>query len=572
MPLQKNDIPINETVYLQELNEIWAAAWPRNLPRTPEYPKGQQPLTEYLRAWAREQSEKPALHFYGYVLSYGELDRISDAFANVLIERDVQPGDRVSVYMPNCPQFHIAFYGILKCGAVYAPVSPMAKELELRYQLQDCTPKVVVCFDQLLSQLEPVADELNIEYIFTTSLSELIIEHSVIPLPEIIKQPKLNSERGVDFFEALEHAPAGVPDYRPGLDDIAALNYTGGTTGLPKGCIHTHGDMLYTCASYLACLGKLDQDAVSLSFLPEFWIAGENGGLLFPVFGGSTLVLLARWDVVGFMAAIQHYRVNACGLVVDNVAEILEHPKVGDYDLSSLKNTGCSSYIKKLTPEYRQRWRALTGSTLVEGSYGMTETHTCDTFTTGFQDNDFDLSFGPTFVGLPVPGTEFKVCDFESGELVPLGEEGELCIRTSSLFKGYWNNPEATEMALKDGWFHTGDSGLITEQGFIRYLGRRKEMLKVKGMSVFPAELETLLGQHPAIKASAVIGRDDPVLGQKPVAFVVFHDHACETAESLSDWCREALAVYKVPEIRPIDALPLTGTGKVRKQELQSLL
>lgn len=563
---------MSESDYLHQLQTRYKAAWPAGLPSCPQYTKGRQPLTEYLRDWAQEQPDKPAIHFYGHDVSYAALDGLSDQFANLLIELGIQPGDRVAVYMPNCPQFHIAFYGILKCGGIYVPLSPMAKALELQHQLNDSTPRVVVCFDQLLPLLEPLKIDCRIEQIISTSFSELTPKQPMIPLPELFDIPKEKRPGTIDFYDALKHTSSAPINYRPGLESIAALNYTGGTTGLPKGCIHTHGNMLYTCASFLPCIANLEEDNVFLSFLPEFWIAGENTGLLFPVFSGGTLVLLARWDADAFLQAVQHYQVSACGVLVDSVAELLEHPRLAHYDLSSLRSVGCSSLIKKLTPEYREQWRALTGCTLFEGSYGMTETHTSDTFAYGFQENDFDLKCGPTFVGLPVPGTEFKVCDFDSGELVALGVEGELCIRSPSLFKGYWHKPEATEHFVRGGWFYTGDSGLITEEGFIRYLGRRKEMLKVNGMSVFPGELEVIISRHPQIIAGSVIGRQDPKYGQKPVAFIVLQSGASETVESLLDWCRDNMAVYKVPEIRIVEALPLTGTGKVKKHELAKLL
>ena len=330
--------------------------------------------------------------------------------------------------------------------------------------------------------------------------------------------------------------------------------------------------MLYTCASFLPVALDLQRDSVMLNFLPEFWIAGENAGLLFPIFSGGRLVLLARWDATAFMSAVQHYRVTHCGLLVDSAAEVLDHPQVADYDLRSLRRTGSISFIKKLTRDYRARWRELTGCTLFEFSFGMTETHTCDTFTYGMQEDDFDLTSAPTFVGLPVPGTEFKVCDFNTGELLPLGSEGELCVRTPSLLHGYWQRPEESAAVLKDGWLHTGDLGQITEQGFIRYLGRRKEMLKVNGMSVFPSELEAMLGQHPALLASAVIGRSDASSGQRPVAFVVLKPGSGENADSLLAWCKEAMASYKVPEIRVVESLPMTATGKVKKNELEQEL
>lgn len=564
---------MHERAYLDHLASLQADAWPANAPREAHYPHGQQPLSEYLRAWASTQPDRLALDFYGHSITWAELDRLSDRCAALLCELGVKVGDRVAVFMPNCPQLHIAFYGILKCGAVYAPVSPLSKPLELAYQLQDSSAEVILCFDQLLPVVRAVQAQSPLRHILATSLSELRPSVPSIPVADLLLAGKVALDTDlIDFLPAVERCQHATPSHRPQLDDIAALNYTGGTTGLPKGCVHTHGDMLYTCASFVPVAMGLQPDSVLLNFLPEFWIAGENAGLLFPVFSGCRLVLLARWDALAFMAAIEHYRVSHCGLLVDSAAEVLEHSDVSRYDFRSLRRTGSISFTKKLTRDYRERWRELTGCTLFEFSFGMTETHTCDTFTYGLQDDDFDLTSAPTFVGLPVPGTEFKVCDFTSGELLPLGSEGELCVRSPSLLHGYWQRPEESAAALRDGWLHTGDLGQITDQGFIRYLGRRKEMLKVNGMSVFPSELEAMLGQHPALLASAVIGRSDASSGQRPVAFVVFKAGSQESAYSLHDWCKEAMASYKVPEIRVVDALPMTATGKVKKNELESLL
>ncbi|WP_447588990.1 AMP-binding protein [Aquipseudomonas campi] len=563
---------MNQATYLDQLAALQAAAWPAGVPRDAQYPHGQQPLSEYLRSWARLQPEAPALDFYGHSLSYAELDRLSDRCAALFTELGVAAGDRIALFMPNCPQLHIAFYAILKIGAVYAPVSPLSKALELSYQLKDSGAQVVFCFDQLLPVVRAVREECQLTQVLATSLSELRPATPSIPVPDLLLAPKVSGEDFIDFYPALDACQAPTPQYHPRLDDIAALNYTGGTTGLPKGCVHTHGDMLYTCASFLPVALDLQRDSVMLNFLPEFWIAGENAGLLFPIFSGGRLVLLARWDATAFMSAVQHYRVTHCGLLVDSAAEVLDHPQVADYDLRSLRRTGSISFIKKLTRDYRARWRKLTGCTLFEFSFGMTETHTCDTFTYGMQEDDFDLTSAPTFVGLPVPGTEFKVCDFNTGELLPLGSEGELCVRTPSLLHGYWQRPEESAGVIKDGWLHTGDLGQITEQGFIRYLGRRKEMLKVNGMSVFPSELEAMLGQHPALLASAVIGRTDATSGQRPVAFVVLKADSGESADSLLAWCKEAMASYKVPEIRVVESLPMTATGKVKKNELEQEL
>jgi fatty-acyl-CoA synthase len=262
---------------------------------------------------------------------------------------------------------------------------------------------------------------------------------------------------------------------------------------------------------------------------------------------------------------------------VDGAVELMDHPRFGEFDLSSLRQVRVVSFVKKLNLDYRRRWQALTGGILAEAAWGMTETHTSDTFTTGFQDDDFDLHAQPVFVGLPVPGTEFKICDFDTGALKPLGVDGEIRVRSPSLLKGYWNKPEATAEALAGGWLRTGDIGLLDEQGFLHFLGRRKEMLKVKGMSVFPPEIEAVLGQHPVVLGSGVVGRVDAQRGEVPVAFVQLKPglSAADVAgavQSLIDWCHSRMAAYKLPEIRLVDSLPMTATGKVKKQDLSALL
>ena len=240
---------------------------------------------------------------------------------------------------------------------------------------------------------------------------------------------------------ALAAQPATPPAHRPQLDDMAALNYTGGTTGLPKGCIHTQRDMLYTAASNFGIALERAEDTVFLSFFPQFWIAGENLGIIFPVFCGATLVLLSRWDPLAVMQAVQRYKVTCMAMPVDGAVELMDRDDFTQHDLSSLRQVRVVSFVKKLNLDYRRRWQQLTGGILAEAAWGMTETHTSDTFTTGFQDEDYDLHAQPVFVGLPVPGTQFKICDFDTGALKPLGEDGEIRVRTPSLLKGYWNRP-----------------------------------------------------------------------------------------------------------------------------------
>jgi acyl-CoA synthetase (AMP-forming)/AMP-acid ligase II len=570
----KGEKKLKEKQYLEQLHRLWGKNWPAHLPKEPHYPFGEIPLTAYLREWARRTPDKPCLIFYGNEITFKQLDDLSNRFASFLAAKGLKKGDRVAVFLPNCPQFHIAFFGILKIGCIHVPVNPMFKEHELLYELNDADAQVIVTLDQLYPIVQTIKDQTNLREVVVTSFADYLPENPTIPVHETLLVPKKNFPGTIDLMQMLAVQSPDYPDVEVGLDDVVALNYTGGTTGMPKGCEHTQRNMIYTAACAATFLYEITPDDMCLTYLPIFWIAGEDSGILSPVFSGATHILLARWDAKAMLTAIDRYKVTHTGGVVDNIVEMMEHPDVKKYDLSSIKVTTVSSFVKKINMDYRARWKELTGAIMREASWGMTETHTVDTFTNGMQDNDMDLKSQPIFVGLPMPGTEFKIVDFDTGELVPLGHEGEIVVRTPSLLKSYWRKPEATKQALRDGWLFTGDIGMIDEEGYLHFLGRRKEMLKVKGMSVFPSEIEAFLGRHPAIVGSGVIGKPEPDKGEVPVAFIKLHkDYEGKiTEEELSNWCRQNMASYKVPLIKIVKELPMTATGKVKKEELKKLI
>lgn len=565
---------MTEADYLSAHRARIAARWPAELPREPLYPHGEIPLTAYLTAWAQATPDAVAIDFYGRQVSYAELERLVDRYAAMLQAAGVVPGDRVAIFLGNCPQFTVAFLGALRAGAIHVPVNPMFKEHELIYELQDADAGYILCQDALVPLVEKVRDQTSVQRIWSTGLADMLPETPAWHVPDSVVSDRAAAGAADDLLAALEAAPAKPAPVPVDLEAVCKFNYTGGTTGMPKGCAHSQRDMIYTAATVAACGTRLRPGDRTLNFYPLFWMAGEDTGLIFPLFCGATCILLARWDPVSVMDAIHTARVNVAKMLVDNAVEIMDHPRVGEFDLTSIDRMGVSSFVKKLNADFRARWKELTGSVMAEGGWGMTETQTADTFTTGFQDDDFDLSLQPVFVGLPMPGTDFKICDFETGALIPFDGEGEICIRSPSILKSYWNKPEATAHALRDGWLHTGDIGVIDDMGFLHFLGRRKEMLKVKGMSVFPAEIEAMLGRHPAVLGAGVVGRPDEARGQVPVAFVRLDPArgGGMTAAALEAWCGEQMASYKRPEIRIVDALPMTTTGKVKKEELARLL
>lgn len=552
--------------YLSQLAEMHAKVWPAGLAREVQYPLGETTLTRHLAHWAETTPDAPALIYYGTRISWARLDADANRFAALLRARGIAKGDRVAVFLPNCPQFHIAFYGILKAGAVHVPVSPLSTTDELAYVLDDADAKILVTLDTLATIAQAAIPGTKVEEVFTTALIEMVPEQPEINCPATVTAAAGSCPGSTAFLPAIAAMPG--EDVEAGdLDSPAALNYTGGTTGMPKGCVHTQRDMVFTgAANWSVTVGK--EKSTSLSFFPEFWIAGENAALIFPLMTGDPLVLMTRWDPVGVLQAIERYRVNSMALVVDGAVELMNRPDFTDYDLSSLRRVRVVSFIKKLDTDIRARWKELTGTVLAESAWGMTETHTSNTFTTAMQDEDFDLLQQPVFVGLPLPGTDFVIRDFETGEIIPFGEEGEITVRTPALLKGYWKRPDASAEAIRDGFLHSGDIGVIDEMGYLHYLGRRKEMLKVRGMSVFPAEIEAVLGKHPGVQGSGVVGRSDPHAGQVPVAFVQPADPGLKP-EELGKWLAGKLSRYKLPEIRFVEALPMTATGKVRKAELQ---
>ncbi|WP_353109293.1 AMP-binding protein [Gordonia sp. (in: high G+C Gram-positive bacteria)] len=523
--------------------------WPEEVGREIVYPAGRETMVDHLRHWAATRPDSVAISFYGRDITYAEYNEASDRFAGWLSSAGVEPGDRVGVHLANCPQFLIAMLGTLKLGAVHVPINPMFKAFELRHELVDADVTVLLTSPDQRDLVEGVRADTSVRVVATTAVDELLLP-----------------ERGRDWADVM--AAPRAPKRPADPDALAALNYTGGTTGMPKGCEHTQRHMAYTAATATLASGQQigEPDSVPLNFLPVFWIAGEDFGILKSLINGQRVVLLTRWDAAVVVDAIRDNRVTDLVATVDNYLEILELADLDPAALASLTSTLAVSFVTRLSPDIRARWRTEVGTVLREASYGMTETHTADTFTLGFQDDDRDLRADPVFCGLPVPGTDILVVD-DGGNPVEVGDTGQIIVRSPSIMTRYLDNPEATASTLVDGWLQTGDLGRFDEWGALHYLARTKEMIKINGMSVFPSEVETLMRLHDGIEAVSVVPRPDASKGQVPVAFVVTGDGGPDRTE-LDAWTRENLATYKVPEIVIVDALPMTATGKIRKGDL----
>ncbi|WAL68408.1 AMP-binding protein [Amycolatopsis cynarae] len=537
---------------------------PAGTPSEVVYPLGEITIPEHVAHWARRYPDRPAIEFEGRTTSYGELDELTRRLAGWLVSVGVRAGDRVGVYLPNTPQFVVAMLAALRLGAVHVPVNPMFQTAELAHELADSGAEVVITLDALLPTLASARDETPVRTVLVTGAREMAAEATPPVFPDGAVPSGMTA-----WAEATAHGPA--TDWPGDLDALAALNYTGGTTGAPKGCEHTQRHMLYTAASSAGAMRTAaDSGFAALCYIPIFWIAGENLGILHPLVLGGTSVLMPRWNAPQVLELIQRHRVTTMVGTVENYLELLDQPGFGGYDLSSLTDPMAVSFVRKLDPEVRRRWTAAVGthSVLREGAYGMTETHTFDTTPFGFAGDDFDLLAEPVFCGIPVPGTDIAVVSFDTGDPVPLGVAGEIIVRSPSVMTRYWRNPEATAEQLREGWLHTGDNGRLDADGCLHYLGRDKDMIKVKGMSVFPAEVEMLLARHPEVLTVAVVPAGHPDKGQVPVAFVSLCPGATVTAAGLREWARTAMASYKVPLVEIVSAFPMTATGKIRKVEL----
>ncbi|MGH3423703.1 MAG: AMP-binding protein [Nocardioidaceae bacterium] len=551
---------------LAEIRRRQDAAWPDQVPREPSYPLEIDGVVDYLRHWGRERPDHEAIWFYGRSITYAELDAASDRFAGWLLAHGTHAGDRVGVFLANCPQFTIAMMGILKAGCVHVPVNPLFREHELAHELGDAGVSVLLAQSDLVPLVEAARAGSAVRVLAATGLDDMLPAGGPVGAVPFAAAPPA-PEPYETWAEVMAADPAPTRPTDP--DALAALNYTGGTTGMPKGCEHTQRHMVYTAVTATAAQGhRVGEHAeVAVVFLPIFWIAGEDFGVLIPIVNGGTVVLMTRWDADAVLDVVESHRATTMIGTVDNYVELMDRPDFAGRDLSSLESGLAVSFVLKLTPEIRHSWRAATGHTLREASYGMTETHTADSVTLGFQDGDRDLSADPVFCGLPVPGTDFLVID-DAGAPVGVDVPGQILVRSPSLLTRYYGKPEASADVLRDGWLHTGDTGKLNAQGALHYLGRTKEMIKTNGMSVFPSEVEALFKHHPDVTSVAVVPMADAERGQVPLAFVQLRGGSAEDAGTVRAWARENMATYKVPVVEIVPGLPMTATGKVKKGEL----
>lgn len=513
-----------------------------------------------IAAHAAAQPDKPAIVWYGRTITYGALQRLIEGCAALLARLGVGKGDRVALFMQNCPQYIVAHFGIQRLGAVVCPCSPLYKAHELGYQLADLEPKAVIAADELLPVVEAVARETPVGHVLLVNHADLLPEDPTYAVPAQLRAPRTVPPEQ-DFLALIlalieaEAEPAPAPPVSP--DDVAMIIYTSGTTGRPKGAMISHRSVVFKSAGSVAFMG-MGADDVHLSIPPLYHISGMLCGFDIPLISGATLVLHYRFDAASAMQSIARHKVTYWKSIAPMLVACMDHGSAG-CDLSSLRITTATSFGVRATPEMSARWAAFTGGcTVSESGYGMTETHTFDAMMPREA-----VKWGP--VGTLMPGVSCRIVDPATGRDVPPGAEGEILLKSPGNFLGYWRQPEKTRETLRDGWVHTGDIGTLDAEGYLSWLGRYKELIKVSGYSVFPEDVEIILMRHPQVERAAVLGVPHPTKGEVVSAVVIPRQEAAGlTAEALAAWCRDNMAPYKVPQrIAFRDALPMTPSGKV---------
>ncbi len=559
--------PVQQVQPPKPSEKPWFKFWPEGVPRNLDYPD--VPLGDLLKRTAEKYPDKIATVYFDKTLTYRQLNELSDRFATALAALGVEKGDKVAIYLANMPQFVIAYYGILKIGAIETAISPLYREREVEHQLNDSEAETIVVLDALYPIVQKVVDKTKVKRVIVASLKDYMPKMLAILGTLTKKIPSHKVEYGPNIFSMQDLLTRYLPK-PPNIDidpreDLAALQYTGGTTGTSKGAMLTHMNLVSNAVACAAWLRGTTGEETFLTVLPLFHIYGMTTGMNAPIYIAGKMIMLPKFDVESTLKAIEKHKVSAfCGAPT-MYSMLLAHPSMKQYNLSSVRF--CISGSAPLPPEVQKKWMEITNGVLVEG-YGLTEsspvTH-C---------NPLDRSLKTVRVGsigLPWPDTEAKIMDIETGTTeLGTGETGELVVKGPQVMRGYWKISQESADVLRDGWLYTGDIGKMDEDGYFYITDRKKDLIKHKGYSVYPREIEDILYEHPAVKLCAVVGKPDPVASEIPKAFVVLKDGTTATEEEIKKFVNEKVAPYKaIRELEFRKELPMTLVGKVLRRVLQ---
>jgi len=562
-------------------------SWPKGRPRSLTYPD--IPLYQFLNSTAVRYPDTVAIRFGGMELTYQELLDLSHKFAHALMARGVKKGDRVAVHLPNCPQFAIAYFAILKMGAIFVPCSPLGGERELAHQFNDAGAETLITLDLTLAVINKILGNTKVKTLIVVSLADAYPPVSA-PVKLLTKGP---IESGEDFIDLLNEGAADPVNVEidPRID-IAHLAYTGGTTGLSKGVMVSHynavvniiqashwsfgGTVVYENGILTPDLSLVDEELgdeeqllhekmTVLVVVPWFHAMGTIGYLNLQVYGGNTMIVFPRFDATEYIRAVEKYHADMLGGAPQLYIPMVQHPEFKNVDMSRIK-LAVSGAAPLPVPVLEQMLENFSG--IVNEAYGMTEVVMMGIANPPTRDG---LKAGS--VGLPVFDTHAKVIDLETGEPLPPGKEGEICMKGPQCMMGYWQKPEETAKVLIDGWVHSGDIGYYDDDGYYYITDRKKDMVIYKGHNVYPRELEEILFEHPKVGHCAVLGKKDDKGGEIPVAFIQLKPDTEAEPEEFMSFVNDKVANYKfLREIYFIDEIPVSAAGKVLKKDLREQL
>ncbi|MFY3791672.1 long-chain-fatty-acid--CoA ligase [Ureibacillus sp. MALMAid1270] len=547
------------------LEKVWLSQYPEEIPTSLTYEE--MPIQNLLTRAYEKNPGKIVIHFMGKELNYKELYESSLKFANYLRGLGVEKGDRVAIMLPNCPQAVIAYFGILYAGGIVVQTNPLYTERELQYQMADSGAKVILAMDILYPRVTKVLKETKIENVIITGIKDYL------PFPKNLVYPFIQKKqygfsvkvehKGMThlFTEIIRTSEAKQLEQNNLSEELALLQYTGGTTGFPKGVMLTHRNLIANTKMADAWLYKcVEGEEVVLGMLPFFHVYGMTTVLLLTVMKNNKMVLIPKFDVETALKAIDKQKPTLFPGAPTMYIGLLNHPNLSKYNLSSIK--ACISGSAPLPVEVQDKFEEVTGGKLVEG-YGLTETSpvTHANFIWGKRVKGS--------IGVPWPDTDAVILQSSDGTILPPGEIGEIAIKGPQVMKGYWNRPEDTAMTFCDGWFLTGDLGYMDEEGYFYVVDRKKDMIIAGGFNIYPREVEEVLYEHEAIQECVVAGIPDPYRGETVKAYIVLKEGKTVTEEELNQYCRQNLAAYKVPRFYEFrKELPKTAVGKILRRTL----
>ncbi len=561
-------MPLKKYLGSDVLEKIWLSRYPADVPAEID-PDRYSSLIEMFETSVKRYADRPAFVNMGEVMTFRKLEERSRAFAAYLQNQlKLQKGDRVALMMPNLLQYPVALFGVLRAGLVVVNVNPLYTPRELEHQLKDSGASTIVIVSNFAHTLEKVVHNTAVKHVILTRMGDQLSTAKGTLVNFVVKYikrlvPKYHLPDAISFRRVLQEGRR-QQYIRPDIinTDLAFLQYTGGTTGVAKGAMLTHRNMLANLEQCKGAYGAILQEGNELviTALPLYHIfALTVNGLLFLELGGKNLLITNPRDIPAVVKELKQYPFTAITGVNTLFNALLNNKEFHGLDFSTLRlAVGGGASVQQAVAE---RWEKLTGKHLLEG-YGLTESSPLVAV------NPYDLKHYSGSIGLPVSSTDVKIIDDDGNDAGP-GESGELWVRGPQVMLGYWQQPAATDEVLKDGWLATGDIVTSDDEGFLRVIDRKKDMILVSGFNVYPTEIEDVISRHPKVSESAVIGVANEVSGEAVKAFVVRRDNSL-TKEELITHCRRNLTGYKVPkEIEFCDDLPKSNVGKILRRELR---